>query len=104
MQHTAQTATDQVRNNNSEDYENVLRFATTWISRQSKPFTAEHLKVAYLAVNEPVLNQNVYGSVFYNLSKNNMILESGVTKAKLTKAHGRLLRVWATAGMQLSIV
>jgi len=83
-----------VRKNQSVDYEKLLAFSKTWVKQKMYPFTSEDLKLAYESANTPPRQPNVYGAVINALATGKMIYESGIARAKLKAAHGRILLKW----------
>jgi len=102
MSDDLQKAVDAVSRKHSIDYAQLFLFACEWVKIQMKPFTSEHLKKAYYEANYPEpIQPNIFGSVFYNLSKQDRITEHGAQKARLKVAKGRLLRTWISREYRL---
>lgn len=58
------------------------------------PFTCEDMKNAFLKQHDPLVNGNLYGSVFQAMRKHGLILKNGIARARLQPAHGRLMHKW----------
>jgi hypothetical protein len=83
-----------VRKNNSVDYERLLEFAKAWVKQKMYPFTSEDLKIAFEQSNTPPRQPNIYGAAINALATSKLIYENGTARAKLKRAHGRLLLKW----------
>jgi len=83
-----------VKENNKADYLKLLSFAREWVKIQRRPFTSEDLKTAFIKLNKPPQQPNIYGAVMNSLSHEKVIKPNGYTTAKLPSAHGRLLHEW----------
>jgi len=80
---------------NKHDYNSIFSFSELWIKSQFKQFSSDDLKTAYFdqggnTPNEP----RVFGAIFRDLSKANLIFPIGYTTSKNKAAHGRPLRTW----------
>lgn len=92
---TKEEALHRVMMANKSDYCNIFDFATHWVKKQFKVFNANDFKKAYLeAGNFPPQQPNVYGSVFNNLAKQEMIFQFGSTNSKTPESKGCLIRTW----------
>lgn len=79
---------------NKEDYCKIFNFATEWVKKQFKVFNANDFKKAYLEKNELPEQVNVFGSVFSNLAKEELIFRQGATTSKTPESKGCLIRTW----------
>lgn len=96
-----ETALQQVRDNNPDEYAKLYSFASAWVKTTFKPFTCEDLKQAYYLENDPPRQLNIFGAVFNALSKEKEIYKHATTYARLPKAHGRLLNKWISKEYRL---
>jgi len=85
-----------------KDYNKVLLFAQIWVKKQFKVFDANDFKRAYLdAGNEMPKQINVFGAVFSNLAKSELIFRYGVATSKTKEAKGCLIRTWISLEFKL---
>lgn len=84
-----------VKKSNSTDYALIYSFAVEWVKIQFKLFSSDDLKKAYYESGGEIPKQlNVYGAVFSNLAKQELIYHKGFTKSLNPVAHGRDLKTW----------
>ena len=92
---TKEQALESVKNGNISDYTKIYLFALEWVKNQFKWFSSDDLKKAYYkSGNLPPEKLNVYGAVFSNLAKENLIFHLGFTKSTNPVAHKRDLKTW----------
>jgi hypothetical protein len=88
-------AIDQVRDNNPEFYELALEYSKGWIRANLKPFTSEDIKKDfYKSGASPPREPSVWGAVFRQLIRDELIFKQDVSHAKNPQAHSRLVNVW----------
>lgn len=84
-----------VKNGNATDYALIYSFAVEWVKSQFKLFSSDDLKKAYYDSGGEIPKQvNIYGAVFSNLAKKELIYHKGFTKSLNPVAHGRDLKTW----------
>lgn len=93
-QETKEEALLRVGMANKDDYCKIFDFAVVWIKKQFKVFSANDFKKAYLEVNPPPIQPNVYGSVFNNLAKQNLIFRHGAINSTTPESKSCLIRTW----------
>lgn len=91
---TKKKALHRVKFYNKKDYNIVYNFSIVWVKTQYKVFSADNLKKAFLDKNEMPLQVNVFGSVFHNLAKSNLIFKQGAINSVTPKSKGRLINTW----------
>ena len=93
-QETKEEALQRVRMANKEEYCQIFNFATEWVKKQFKVFNANDFKKAYLEVHPMPQRVNLFGSVFSNLAKEELIFCQGATNSKTPESKGCLIRTW----------
>jgi hypothetical protein len=95
-QETKEEALQRVRmaKANKEDYTRIFNFAVEWVKKQFKVFDANDFKKAYLEQNQMPQQVNVFGAVFSNLAKEELIFHHGATNSKTPESRGCLIRTW----------
>jgi hypothetical protein len=93
-QETKSEALHRVRMANKADYTKVFNFAVGWVKPQFKVFSANDFKKAYLEQNELPQQVNVFGAVFNNLAKEELIFRQGAINSKTPESKGCLIRTW----------
>lgn len=93
-QETKNEALIRVAKANKEDYCKIFDFAILWVKKQFKVFNANDFKKAYLEVHEMPQQVNLFGSVFSNLAKEELIFCQGATNSKTPESKGCLIRTW----------
>ncbi len=96
-------AIEQVEVNNKKYFDDCLAWAETWIQKQMKPFTSEHLKEAYFLYGaEPPLEGRVFGAIFNKLSHDCKIFKTGNwVCSKNPISHGRPMAEWISYAYRL---
>ena len=88
-------ALELVKNGNKAEYEKIFSFASEYAMNQFKVFSANDFKKAYLeAGNELPSQLNVFGSVFSNITKQELIYFFGYVKSNTPEAKGCIIRKW----------
>lgn len=93
-QETKEEALNRVRMANKADYTKVFNFAVIWVKTQFKVFSANEFKKAYLEKNEMPQQVNIFGALFSNLAKEDLIFFQGYVKSKTPEAKGCIIRSW----------
>lgn len=93
-QETKEEALQRVRMANKEEYCKIFNFATEWVKKQFKVFNANDFKKAYFEVHPMPQQVNLFGSVFSNLAKEELIFCQGATNSKTPASKGCLIRTW----------
>jgi hypothetical protein len=91
---TKDEALKRVRESNKDDYCKIFSFAVGWVKKQFKVFDANDFKKAYLENNKLPQQVNVFGAVFNNLAKENLIFRQGAITSKTPESKGCLIRTW----------
>jgi len=88
-------AVESVKNNNIEHHKHILLFAIDWSKTQFKAFTSENLKDAYYSQGNPhPVEPRVFGSVFRELSRSELIFKHSFELSKNPKNHCRPQQTW----------
>jgi len=93
-QETKEEALQRVRVANKVDYCKIFNFAVVWVKKQYKVFDANDFKKAYLEVHPMPQQVNLFGAVFSNLAKEELIFHQGATNSKTPESKGCLIRTW----------
>ena len=93
-QETKEEALYRVGMANKEDYCKIFNFAVVWVKKQFRVFDANDFKKAYLEVHPMPQQVNLFGAVFSNLAKENLIFHQGATNSKTPASKGCLIRTW----------
>lgn len=93
-QETKEEALLRVALANKADYNKIFAFAEAWVKLQFKVFSANDFKKAYLEKNELPQQVNVFGAVFSNLAKENLIFKQGAINSTTPESKGCLIRTW----------
>lgn len=93
-QETKEEALQRVRMANKEEYCKIFNFAVLWVKKQFKVFDANDFKKAYLEENDMPKQVNLFGAVFSNLAKEELIFHQGATNSKTPESKGCLIRTW----------
>lgn len=93
-QETKEEALKRVREANKDDYCKIFNFAVGWVKKQFKVFDANDFKKAYLEKNQLPQQVNLFGAVFNNLAKEELIFRYGATTSKTPESKGCLIRTW----------
>jgi len=93
-QETKEEALQRVRMANKEDYCKIFDFAVVWVKKQFRVFDANDFKKAYLEVHPMPQQVNLFGAVFSNLAKEELIFHQGATNSKTPESKGCLIRTW----------
>lgn len=93
-QETKEEALERVREANKDDYCKIFSFAEGWVKKQFKVFDANDFKKAYLEKNQLPQQVNLFGAVFNNLAKEELIFRYGATTSKTPESKGCLIRTW----------
>ena len=93
-QETKEEALQRVRMANKEEYCKIFNFATEWVKKQFKVFNSNDFKKAYLEVHPMPQQVNLFGSVFSNLAKEELIFCQGAVNSTTPKSKGCLIRTW----------
>lgn len=91
---TKNEAIESVKNGKKEYYLKLLGFSQEWVKTMFKAFTSEDLKEAFYKANEPPPEPRIFGAVFQQLAKDNLIFPHGFSESKNPICHGRPMRVW----------
>lgn len=91
---TKEEALKRVALANKSDYTKIFNFAVVWVKSQFKVFSANELKKAYLEENDPPVQPNVFGSVFNNLAKEELIFRHGAKNSETPESKSCLIRTW----------
>jgi len=91
---TKDEALHRVRMANKADYTKVFNFAVEWVKTQYRVFSANDFKKAYCEKNELPQQLNVFGAVFNNLAKEELIFRQGAINSKTPESKGCLIRTW----------
>lgn len=100
-QETKEEALKRVREANKEDYCRIFDFATLWVKKQFRVFDANDFKKAYLEKNKLPQQVNVFGAVFNNLAKSELIFRHGATNSKTPESKSCLIRTWISKEYKL---
>jgi len=93
-QETKEEALQRVRMANKEDYCKIFDFAVGWVKKQFRVFDANDFKKAYLEEHPMPHQVNLFGAVFSNLAKEELIFHQGATNSKTPESKGCLIRTW----------
>lgn len=93
-QETKEEALSRVRQANKNDYCKIFNFAVEWVKKQFKVFNANDFKKAYLEEHELPQQVNLFGAVFSNLAKEELIFHQGATNSKTPESKSCLIRTW----------
>lgn len=91
---TKDEALQRVRMANKEDYTKVFNFAVGWVKLQFKVFSANDFKKAYLEKYELPQQLNIFGAVFNNLAREELIFRQGAINSKTPESKSCLIRTW----------
>lgn len=91
---TKDDALHRVRMANKHDYNQCFNFAVEWVKLQFKVFSANDFKKAYLEKYELPQQVNIFGAVFSNLSKEELIFQQGAINSKTPESKSCLIRTW----------
>lgn len=75
-------------------YTNAIEFAKEFIKVQMKPFTSEQVKDKFHETNDESNEPRVWGAVFKELKKEQLIIHHGYSKYKNPKGHQRPVSLW----------
>jgi hypothetical protein len=93
-QETKDEALHRVRMANKHDYNECFNFAVEWVKLQFKVFSANDFKKAYLEKHQLPQQVNIFGSVFSNLAKEELIFRQGAINSVTPESKGCLIRTW----------
>ena len=91
---TKDEALHRVRMANKAEYTQIFNFASEWVKKQFRVFSANDFKKAYLEKYDMPQQVNLFGSVFSNLSKENLIFMQGAVKSNTPQSKSCLIRTW----------
>jgi len=99
---TKDEALKRVREANKDDYCKIFNFAVHWIKKQFKVFDANDFKKSYLEEGNKLPQQlNVFGAVFHNLAKDELIFRHGAKNSTTPESKGCLIRTWISKEYKL---
>lgn len=78
----------------TEFYEFALSFSILFVEKQMKLFTSEDIKEEFYKTYVEPFEPRVWGSVFRELKKRELILFRGYVKYKNPKGHGKPASQW----------
>ena len=91
---TKDEALHRVRMANKAEYTQIFNFASEWVKKQFRVFSANDFKKAYLEKYDMPQQVNLFGSVFSNLAKEELIFSQGATNSKTPQSKSCLIRTW----------
>lgn len=90
----ANSAIDQIQNNNPDHYAQMFGFAKEWVKSRFSNFSSEDLKSDYYATHPKPKDDRLWGAVMRELRKSGLIIFRGYQTYKAPSGHGRPSTVW----------
>jgi len=75
-------------------YTFAIEFAKEFIKTQMKPFTSEQVKNKFHERNDEPQEPRIWGAIFKELKRDNLIVHHGYSKYLNPKGHGRPVSLW----------